>query len=338
MNGPVTRAELRAAWARRLSASEHLEQARDQLRLAATEADQPPAADAPLDRAAIVLTMRARQTIRSLAQQLDPPPDDLPVWAVADIPESHVDLVNGYARAGGWPAQQSALDGQRDVLTATTFRTSLHALSGLYRTNPVPDQLLALLDKIDQAGIDIVFARRLADHDRRAVLAAWIDTPTWAESREFLQEHHGELTEDESIEILAGSDDDTTRQHLAILNLTAVLPGEHVYRLVTDPSAAEEAALDAVQAGDLPLLSRILIAAPTLQGRPASWSLAAAVLLLAQDQPDQARDLARHVADNASPLQRRAHTIRLRALRTHHPELPGLDDVIALIDPPAAAS
>ena len=88
MNGPVARAELRVAWARRLSASEHLEQARDQLRLAATEADQPPAADASLDRTAIVLTMRARQTIRSLAQQLDPPPDDLPVWAVADIPES----------------------------------------------------------------------------------------------------------------------------------------------------------------------------------------------------------------------------------------------------------
>ena len=110
-----------------------------------------------------------------------------------------------------------------------------------------------------------------------------------------------------------------------------------MYRLVTDPSAAEEAALDADEAGDLPLLSTILIAAPTLQGRPASWSLAA-VLLLAQDQSDQAHDLVRHVADNASPLQRRAHTIRLRALRTHHPELPGLDDVIALIDPPAAAS
>jgi len=260
------------------------------------------------------------------------------VWAIADIPESHVELVNAYTRAENWPAQQSAFDGQRDVLTSSTFRTSLHALSGLYPANPVPGQLLALLDEIDQAGIDTVFARRLADHNRRALLTAWINTPTWAESRKFLQEHHAELTEDESIRILAGSDDDTARQHLAILDLTTVLPGEHVYRLVTDPSAAEEAALDAVEAGNLPLLSTILIAAPTLHDRPTSWNLAAAVLLLAQDQPDQACDLARHVAGNASPLQRRAHTIRLRALRTHHPELPGLDDVIMLIDPEAAAS
>ena len=37
---------------------------------------------------------------------------------------------------------------------------------------PVPDQLLALLDEIDEAGSDAVFARRLADHNRRAVLAA----------------------------------------------------------------------------------------------------------------------------------------------------------------------
>jgi hypothetical protein len=111
-----------------------------------------------------------------------------------------------------------------------------------------------------------------------------------------------------------------------------------VYRLVTDPSAAEEAALDAVEAGDLPLLSRILIAAPTLHDRPASWNLAAAVLLLAQDQPDQARDLATQVAENANTLQRRAHAIRLRALRTHQPELPGLDEIITLIDPEAAAS
>ena len=56
--------------------------------------------------------------------------------------------------------------------------------SGRDPTDPVPDQLLALLDEIDEAGSDAVFARRLADHNRRAVLAARINTPTWTESRE----------------------------------------------------------------------------------------------------------------------------------------------------------
>ncbi|MDQ3275952.1 MAG: hypothetical protein M3Q39_13230, partial [Actinomycetota bacterium] len=322
----------------RLSAAEQAEQARGQLRLAAADADQPLSADAPPEWAAVALTMRARQAVRSLAQEFDPPPGDLPVWAAADIPESHVDLVNAYAAAEGWPSQQTALDEQREILTSPSFRTTLQALAGLYPTNPVPGQLLALLDEIDEAGIDAVFTRRMADYNRRAVLAAWIDTPTWTESEQFLREHRASLTDEESIDILAGAADDTARQHLAILALTAVLRDEDVYRLVTDSAAAEEAALDAIEAGDLPLLSNVLTAAPGLQGRPVAWGLTVTVILLAQNEIDKANDLARQVAHQASPLQRRAHTVRLRALRDHHPDLPGLDHVIAIIDPEAAAS
>ena len=94
MDRPAARAELRAAWTHRLSAAEQAEQARGQLRLAVAEADQALSANAPPERAAVVLTMRARQAVRSLAQEFDPPPGDLPVWAAADVPESHVDLVN----------------------------------------------------------------------------------------------------------------------------------------------------------------------------------------------------------------------------------------------------
>lgn len=62
------------------------------------------------------------------------------------------------------------------------------------------------------------------------------------------------------------------------------------------------------------------------------------MLLLAQDEPDQAHQLGRQVTDQATAIQRRAHTIRLRALRTHHPDLPGLDDLIQIIDPETPAS
>ena len=150
-------------------------------------------------------------------------------WAAADIPESHSDLVNAYARAEGWPSQQAALDEQREILTSPSFRTILHALAGLDPTDPVPGQLLTLLDEINEAGSDAVFAHRMADHDRRAVLTAWIDTPTWTESQQFLREHRAALTDEKSIDILAGAADDTARQHLAILDLTAVRPDEHVY-------------------------------------------------------------------------------------------------------------
>ena len=100
--------------------------------------------------------------------------------------------------------------------------------SGLDPTDPVPDQLLALLDEIDEAGIATVFARRLADHNRRAVLVAWIDTPTWTESREFFQEHR--------------------------------------------------AALDVIEAGDLPLLNSVLTAAPGLRGHPVACGSHAQVI------------------------------------------------------------
>ncbi|MDQ3990605.1 MAG: hypothetical protein M3291_15705 [Actinomycetota bacterium] len=59
------------------------------------------------------------------------------------------------------------------------------------------------------------------------------------------------------------------------------------------------------------------------------------MLLLAQGEPDQALDLGRHVAELATPIQRRAHTIRLRGLRTHHPGLPALDQLIAVLEPEA---
>src|SRR5664279_6380136 len=78
MGQPAARAELRTAWVRLLNSSQQLEYAYDQLRQAAAEADTPVAN--PSDRSAIILTMRARQAVRSLAQELRPPAgDDLPI-------------------------------------------------------------------------------------------------------------------------------------------------------------------------------------------------------------------------------------------------------------------
>jgi hypothetical protein len=138
--------------------------------------------------------------------------------------------------------------------------------------------------------------------------------------------------------LLASADDDTARQHLAILDLTSVMPAERVYSLVTDAGAAEEAAFEAIEDGDLPRLAAIGTAATSLTTRPSTWGLLYAVLLIAADQPEPAHDLARQLAEQSSPLQRRAHAIRLRALRNHHPDLPGLDKLIAIIDPGDAAS
>ena len=163
-------------------------------------------------------------------------------------------------------------------------------------------------------------------------------TPTWTESRTFLTEHRAALLAEPTLNLLAATDNDTARQHDAILSLTTQLPDEQVYALITDPGQAEDAALDAIETGNLPLLAAILTAAPSFQERPVTWSLSAAVLLLAQDETHQARQVAQHAAEQATPIQRRALTLRLRELATHHPDLAGLDILITdLTEPPLSA-
>ena len=172
----------------------------------------------------MVLAMRARMSVRSLVQTDLSQPSDLPIWATAPIPDDHVELVNAVASAIGWPDRQAVITTHRELFTAAEFRTTLHALSGLYPTNPIPRQQLGLLDEIDESSLDAVVARHRADHDRQALLNSWINTPTWTESQAYLAEHRAELLADAVVELLASTDDDTARQHHTILALTAALP------------------------------------------------------------------------------------------------------------------
>lgn len=113
-------------------------EAADQLRQAAAEADQPSAIGESLDRASVVRTIRARQAVRTMVQELELPGDELPVWAGAPIPDAGLDLATRYTAADTWPAQQAALDTHRELFTAPGLRITLHALAGLNPTNPVP--------------------------------------------------------------------------------------------------------------------------------------------------------------------------------------------------------
>ncbi|MGH8898966.1 MAG: hypothetical protein ACRDZ4_18570, partial [Egibacteraceae bacterium] len=210
-------------------------------------------------------------------------------------------------------------------------RVSLRALTHLYPGSTVPGMLLGLLDEIDEAGRDPVFSRRQADHERRALLSAWIGTPKWGKSLEFLRRHQHDLATDESRQTLAETDDDTARQHLAILDLTQATSIDDAYAVVTDPAAAEDAAFAAIEDGDLSRMTAVAVAAPTLQQRPTTWNLLLAIFLLTQGDEESALVCMRQITDQATPMLRRAHTIRLRELRRHHPDLPGLDHLIQIV-------
>jgi hypothetical protein len=325
----AARAELRAAWVGQLSAFE--EQACEQLHRAAAEADEPALADRQHDRGWAVVAMRARKAVRAHAVSHD---GDLPVWASAPLPDDHTEVVNAFGQATDWPTAQAVLDQARHLLSEPEFRRTLTVMQCLDLDDPAATRLAQLLDDIDRSDIDTVFAKRRADHHRRTLLNQWIAIPAWPESFAFLDRHATVLTSDEIRRLPADADIASAGQHQAILDLLAVgIPAERVEAIVSDPDAAENAVFDAIERSDLTTLVATLDAAPQLQERPITHAVALIVRRLAADDRDGARDLARDVAEHATTVQRRAHAIRLSALRAQRRDLTGLDEVIAIIRP-----
>jgi hypothetical protein len=278
----------------------------------------------------MLVTMRARHAIRALAN-----PDDghLPVWATAPLPQPHLDLVNSFGQADDWPSIKRILTLHHDILRSAEFRQTLTAFRALYVDNPVAGQLAALLDEIDDFGLDPILAHYQADHDRRALLNDWISTTTWPESFAFLDDHAATLTGTEFRELLAEDESEIAQQHLAILDLVTQFPIERVQAIVVDANTAEEAAFDAIEQGNLTLLKAISMASVALQDREITSAIIAVIDLVATDSPEQASTLARQIAEHATKVQRRANAIRLTALRQRKPELSALDEIIKIIRP-----
>jgi hypothetical protein len=332
----AARAELRAAWVGQLSASGEHAQRREQLHRAALEADEAAPADRQHDRGWVVVAMRARKAVRAHVVSSD---GDLPVWASAPLPDDHTELVDAFGQAADWPATQAVLDQVRHLLNDPAFRRTLTVLQCLDLEDPAATRLAQLLDDIDRSSIDTVFAARHADHHRRALLDEWMAISTWPESFAFLRRHATALTTDEIRRLLANADVASAGQHHAILDLLAVgIPTERVEAIVTDLDVAESAVFDAIERGDLTTLAVTLNAAPQLRARTITHTVAVLVLRLAADDLDNARDMALDVAEHATTVQRRAHVIRLSALRSRRPDLTALDEVIVIIRPEGTAT
>jgi hypothetical protein len=323
------RAELRASWATWLRNKELDEQARAQLRQAAHEADSV-TGEHPGTQ---LLAARSRQAVRSEVQSHDAETDEtLPLWAVAPLPDTHLDLVNLISRAPDWPATENLLREHRHVLESTDFSTSLQALAGLFPGRTLPAELLGIIAEARRTSLGEALASRREAHHRYELIAAWIATPTWEESHAYYLQHGAELTSTATREALAAIDTDDAHQHTAILELALAISPATAFSIAADPSAAEEAALTSIENGDLTRLATITTASPALLTLPGTAHLITAVLLLASGQETEAYSRGRQLADKADPLQRRAHLIRLRRLQKHQPDLPGLAQLTALLD------
>ena len=163
---------------------------------------------------------------------------------------------------------------------------------------------------------------------------AWFATETWTESFQFLEQHRAELDTDEVRADLVQAATEIAGQHIAILSLTSRFSLPDVEAIITEPGAAADAALDALERGDLDLLRSVAQAAPGLRDRPLVWATVALVLSLDAGQLEQASHVVMWISATATEVQRRALAIRLDGLRHHRPDLVGVTEALQAISDP----
>ena len=174
-----------------------------------------------------------------------------------------------------------------------------------------------------------------ADHADASLLEAWIKTPTWEESGHFLREHKDDLTGPRIRQLLDAhhEDDETVRQHLAILDLTATLPADEVYEIVTNPATARDHALDLIEQGNVAQLALVLAAAPATATDGITGAFIQTIVALAGSDHDTARSYAGLIAEHGTSSQHEALAIRLRAFAAHQPDPSLALEISAIIAP-----
>jgi Tetratricopeptide repeat len=318
LNDPLAAAELTARFASWLIGHGETAEAATELSAAAIAADGPLPFDA--DRQTVIRLTRTRQTIRSVAERLSAAgAANLPIWATAPLPEEDIRFLATWVAAGDWPSLEELLRAGTSRLTSPTLPATVAVLAALDPIDPRLANIAAQLRQFSDLGLEPVLAANRADHERRTLIMAWINTGIGDESQRFLNEHLYALRTDEVAFLLAESDEPVAQQHLAILNLSATHPIDDLYEIITSESATEDAALQAIETGNVEDLRAIFMAAPRLAEIPVTGALSTAVLALTQGAIDSAKEYAAQAASQASDVQRRANILRLRSLTSQPP-------------------
>ncbi|MFQ6397551.1 tetratricopeptide repeat protein [Nocardia sp. KC 131] len=214
-----------------------------------------------------------RDTVRAIVRDGEAP-DDIPPWALMDLDEGIIDILNTWTRAARWREREALIRDNHAALASTT--PTLHAISILYPENSSATQISELTSDIAEHGLDPVLTEHRHNQEHFELLNDWTRTESWRESQNFLSDqaiHDTVLNNSRTDKILAhlgGLDrpgsggDPVAAQHLGIVQLARRWKLSDVFDLVTDPIAARDAALDAVQDGKPELLQPILLAAPRL--------------------------------------------------------------------------
>jgi hypothetical protein len=282
---------------------------------AVADANAEPRADraAPARRA-----VRAAFTAAGLVGQVADPP----VWLSADIPDDVIAVLNQLLAEASWRRRAPLLRApDADVLWIEPGRSALAALAGLYADNPALVTMVSVLDAAVEHGLDTVLDEVCEAEGHVELLSGWVDTPTWTASRRYLAEHPGLLTDPRTPAVLVqAGGDHVARQHLAIVRLHGAGMGtDEVYDTIVDASDATDAALAALDSGDLDRAGELWYASPHLARHPFLAPYLAAVLYAVAGDVEQAEALITTAAADADQPVRTTAAARLRRVAAHLP-------------------
>ncbi|MEV4049636.1 tetratricopeptide repeat protein [Amycolatopsis sp. NPDC049688] len=345
---PGPRAELiamRSRWrlrgidVRSAAASAEIDGALDDLRLAASTAIEP---DFP-DRSGAA-RRKIRDTISEVSELL-PDSEDLrsllPSWAITDIPESLIVLLNQWLNSRGWDARESFVRDNCTTLLTDDGQANIALARFLYPEADALADLHVLLEQVRTRGLDDTLGDYRAAHAHATDLQAWLTAPTWETSRAFLKEHLDLIADSRTLTVLeSASEHPVASQHLGILRLiqqSTIRSIDDVYDAVVDPLLATDQAMHHLECLDAGLLDDLLRAAPGLLQIPfiGPYLLAARATISATESsadekpPAGARTAIALAAQTGTATQCAAGAARLRRIARREPKVASLFEYLA---------
>ena len=287
---------------------------------------------ADTDAAPAFAVSRARQTAREVALTFDTADTaDFPRWATAPIPDGDLIFINKWAGATTWSERETVTRAYGRTFPGPTMADTVDTLNFLHPGEPTLEAIRGLLAAVHEHGLAAVLDQARANDALQTLVSEWIATPTWPKSFTYLTNHHEELCIESVAAFLNSLDTSVARQHLAILGLSSDRPLPALFEIVTDPAIATDHALDALEHAQTDHLQLIVTANPAILELPSTGPLLLAVLALAAGDNDTATQAAATVGGSSSPIQRRAHLVRLRAWASQAADLPGGPEGVAAV-------
>ncbi|MEI2779500.1 MAG: hypothetical protein V9G19_26795 [Tetrasphaera sp.] len=301
-----------------------------------TAADQ---ATMPDDAGPRDFTVRTRLLVREVAAAF--PAAGLPPWVTDPLPDKHLNAIGVLEQGLIDPARLAdALVEHADVVGEAGLLHTIELAETVFATDL--GSVRGLVEDAQARGLEVAAAELRDLASLQDVVRAWIGTPTWTESVDYLREHP-QLRDDAVGSMLASAPGPVAQQHTAILHLANGMDltdsdtAASLVEFLANPEVAADGAIERLEAGEIDAMTTTVLANPQTLDTPRG-PLLLAVLLAARGEPGNAREVIAAFGPTLNPTQRRARVLSLRKLLASNPPsevATALPDLIALLDNPS---